>query len=49
MIDTHAHLNIEDFDQDINEVIERAKQAKLSKIIVIGMDEASNKKAIELA
>lgn len=49
MIDTHAHLNMKDFSQDIEQIIEKAKANGLKHIIVIGMDEASSLQAIELA
>ncbi len=49
IIDTHAHLNISQFDHDIEDVIARAKELGVTKIIVIGMDDYHNKKAIELA
>ncbi|MFP4178402.1 MAG: TatD family hydrolase [Acholeplasmataceae bacterium] len=49
IIDTHAHLNIEDFDQDLDDVLERARRAGVKRVIVIGMDEASNARALELA
>lgn len=49
MIDTHAHLNIEDFKEDIDKVIQNAKDNNVKRIIVIGMDDASNKRAIKLS
>lgn len=49
MIDTHTHLNMNDFDQDIDQVIMKAMAKGLKQIIVIGMDEASSFKAIQLA
>lgn len=49
MIDTHAHLNIETFNTDIDDVISRAKAQGVSRIIVIGMDLETSRRAIELA
>lgn len=49
MIDTHAHLNTEEFDHDLDACIKRATEHQLEHIIVIGMDEKSNHKAIEIA
>jgi TatD DNase family protein len=49
IVDTHAHLNSSEFKEDIGNIIKRAKEAKVSDIIVIGMDEASNQRAIELS
>lgn len=49
IFDTHAHLNMEDFDQDIDHVLSRALKNDVTKVLVIGMDEPSNKRAIALA
>lgn len=49
IIDTHAHLNTKEFEHKIEEVIKNASLLDVQKIIVIGMDETSNKKAIKLA
>lgn len=40
-IDTHSHLDTEDFMEDLPEVIARAKSAGVSKIFVPGVDAAS--------
>lgn len=48
IIDTHAHLNTDEFDHDIDEVLSNAIEQGIHKIIVIGMDKASNRKAIAL-
>ena len=49
IFDTHAHLNTDDFKDDIKQVITHAYQNDVTTILVIGMDEYHNKKAIELA
>ncbi|MBN2268904.1 MAG: TatD family hydrolase [Acholeplasmataceae bacterium] len=49
MIDTHAHLNTEEFKDDLDACILRAIEHNIEHIIVIGMDEASNQRAIEIA
>ncbi|MDX9691344.1 MAG: TatD family hydrolase [Acholeplasmataceae bacterium] len=49
IIDTHAHLNTKEFDDDLEQTILRAKQNDVTDMIVIGMDEYHNKKAIEIA
>ncbi len=49
IIDTHAHLNTEEYKDDIKEVLKRAKMNHVNQIVVIGMDEASNELAIRLA
>jgi len=47
-IDIHCHLNHSDFDLDIDEVINRAREKEIG-MIVIGNDFESSKKAIKIA
>jgi TatD DNase family protein len=47
--DTHAHLDYPDFAADLPQVIERAQAAGIEKIITIGTDVESSRRAIELA
>jgi TatD DNase family protein len=47
--DTHAHLDYPDFAADIDQVIERAQAAGIGKIISIGTDFDSSRRAIALA
>ncbi|MCD8562036.1 MAG: TatD family hydrolase [Acholeplasmataceae bacterium] len=49
IIDTHAHLNMEDYDLDIDYVLGKALKQEVSKVIVIGMEDVSNRVAIKLA
>ena len=49
LIDTHCHLNDEQLYQDIDNVISRALQTGVDKMIVIGWDKASSELAIKLA
>lgn len=49
LFDTHVHLNIEQFDEDREVVIARAKAAGVEKMVVVGFDHQTIKKAIELA
>jgi len=49
MIDTHAHLDFPEFDKDREEVIQRAFDNGVKKIINIGVDLGTSKKSIELA
>lgn len=49
LIDTHAHLNVSDYKNDIDDVILRSINNGVKKIIVVGMDEITNQKAIELS
>ena len=48
-IDTHAHLADSEFDEDRNEVIQRAKTAGLGKIVLIGCDVEGAKRTLKLA
>ena len=49
LIDSHAHLDLQDFDHDRNQVIERAIKGGLSRIITVGIDMASSIAALKLA
>ncbi len=49
MIDTHCHLVDPQFVKDLNDVIERAKQAGLSKIVNAGYDVETSNKAVVMA
>lgn len=48
-IDTHCHLNLEQFDADRADVIERARAAGVAVIINPAIDVATSQQAIELA
>ena len=47
--DTHAHLDLPEFEQDMLQVIERAGEAGVGKIICVGTTVQSSRKCIELA
>lgn len=49
LIDVHCHLDLPDFENDLDSVIERAKEAGVSAIITAGVDVKSNRKAVEIA
>ncbi len=49
LFDTHAHLNADQFEEDVALVIERAKEEGVSNIVVVGFDEKTIKGAIKLA
>jgi len=49
LIDTHAHLQLVHFDADRDEMIQRAFDAGVEKIIVVSTDVASSRQSIELA
>lgn len=47
--DTHAHLDYPDFQADFPQILERAQTAGITKLISIGTDLESSKRAINLA
>lgn len=49
LIDSHAHLDMDDFADDRDEVIERAFEGGVKKIISVGIDLDSSLKALDLA
>ena len=44
MIDTHTHIDSEDFDIDLEETISRAKEAGVEKVFLPAIDYASSVK-----
>ena len=49
LIDTHAHLWWDSYKDDLDQVLARAKEARVEKIIAPGTDMVSSRKAGELA
>ena len=49
LIDTHAHLDYPDFAADLDAVIERARDAGVTRIITIGTGIESSRRAVALA
>ncbi len=49
LIDTHCHLDWNSFDPDRQAVIDRAVQAGVRRMITIGVDLASSRRAVEIA
>ena len=49
IIDTHCHLDMINSAMDINEVVYRAVDRGISRIITVGIDIESSKRAVELA
>jgi TatD DNase family protein len=47
--DTHAHLGFPDFEPDLSEVVQRAQENGITKIITIGTDLPASRRAIEIA
>jgi len=46
--DTHVHLNAEQYKEDLQEVIDRAIENKVTKMLVVGFDRPTITKAMEL-
>ena len=49
LVDTHVHLNSKKFNNNLEDVIQRALNNDVETMIVIGYDKDTNKRAIELA
>ncbi len=49
MIDTHAHLDTERFENDFDEVITRAKAAGVDKVIIPAIEPSAYDRIVELA
>jgi TatD DNase family protein len=47
--DTHAHLDYPDFEADLAQIIERSQRAGIEKIISIGTDLESSRRAVAFA
>ncbi|MBS2967254.1 TatD family hydrolase [Metabacillus sp. KIGAM252] len=48
LFDTHAHLNAVQYEEDLEEVIDRAKAEGVEKIVVVGFDTETITRAMEL-
>ncbi|CAH0305162.1 D-aminoacyl-tRNA deacylase [Peribacillus sp. Bi96] len=48
LFDTHVHLNAEQFNEDLEEVIKRAKEAGVNNMVVVGFDRPTITRAMEL-
>jgi TatD DNase family protein len=48
LVDTHCHLNHHDYDGDREAVIDRAVEAGVRRLLVIGYDLASSRRAVDL-
>ena len=49
LIETHAHLDYPDFAPDFDEVLRRATEAGVTRIITIGTSIESSRRAVDLA
>lgn len=48
LFDTHVHVNAEQFNEDLEDVIERAKEAGVDNMVVVGFDRSTIIRAMEL-
>jgi TatD DNase family protein len=48
LFDTHVHLNAEQFNEDLEQVIERAQNEGVQNMVVVGFDRPTIKKAMQL-
>ena len=49
LIDIHAHLDLKYFENDLDNVLERAKKNNVKLIINNGLNPESNRKTLELS
>ena len=49
LIDSHAHLDMPRFSADRDEVMARARQAGITRIVTVGIDALSSRRAVDLA
>src|SRR5437588_8639425 len=49
LIETHAHLDYPDFANDLDDVLRRAADAGVTRIITVGTSVESSRRAIDLA
>ncbi|MES9737219.1 TatD family hydrolase [Peribacillus frigoritolerans] len=48
LFDTHVHVNAEQFNEDLEDVIDRAKEAGVDNMVVVGFDRPTIIRAMEL-
>lgn len=49
LFDTHCHLNVDAFEEDVEATIQRAKEAGVERFAVVGFDAPTIKKSIALS
>ena len=49
LIDTHAHIYLEDYSHDIDEVLQRAYDNDVKKIILPNLDSSTVKRLLDLS
>ncbi|WP_019157180.1 TatD family hydrolase [Robertmurraya massiliosenegalensis] len=48
LFDTHAHLNAEQFEEDLEEVVTRAQESGVENMVIVGFDRPTITRAMEL-
>ena len=48
LIDTHVHLNADQYDEDLEAVIERARENGVDRMFVVGFDTPTVERTMEL-
>ncbi|EKU46147.1 TatD family hydrolase [Staphylococcus massiliensis] len=48
LIDTHVHLNADQYDEDLEQVIENAREAGVDRMFVVGFDTKTVERTMEL-
>ncbi|MCD2138340.1 TatD family hydrolase [Salinicoccus halitifaciens] len=48
LIDTHVHLNADHYDEDLDEVMDRAREAGVEKMVVVGFDRKTIERTMQL-
>jgi TatD DNase family protein len=49
LVDTHCHIHESDYPLDVDEVLKRAHEASVEKMICVGTSEKSSREAVEFA
>lgn len=49
LIDTHAHLDFPQFQKDLDQVLDRARQSGVAAVINVGTDMRSSERSVELS
>jgi TatD DNase family protein len=49
LIDTHAHLQLDDYESDLQIVLRRAKEAGVVRVITVGFNLQTSRAAVEMA
>lgn len=49
LVDTHAHLNFKEYQENLDEVVKKAVENEVTKIICVSSNLAESEKAIEIA